>query len=101
MPVISLLRRLREDTRGFSMITVMGLMLVGGLLVAAGFAATNGDIGIAKGDQRRKEAYQAAEAGLNVYAFHLNQDNAYWAKCTNVPPPNGTESSAINQPWNG
>jgi Tfp pilus assembly protein PilX len=101
MPVISFLRRLRDDVGGFSMVSVMGLLMVGGLLVAAGFAASNGDIGIAKGDQARKEAYQAAEAGLNVYAFHLNQDNAYWTHCTNVPAPNGTESSAINQPWNG
>jgi Tfp pilus assembly protein PilX len=94
------IRRLRES-EGFAMITVMGVMLVGGLLVAAAFAASNGDISIARSDQDRRAAYAAAEAGLNVYTYHLNQDNGYWARCTNVPPPNATESSAVNQPWNG
>lgn len=101
MHLMRFLRRLRHDTRGFTSVAVMGVMLVGGLLVTAAFVASDGDIGIAKGDQNRKEAYQAAEAGLNVYAFHLNQDTGYWARCTNVPPPNGTESSAVNQQWNG
>ncbi|MDX6649452.1 MAG: hypothetical protein QOJ97_1403 [Solirubrobacteraceae bacterium] len=97
MPVI---RRLRESG-GFAMITVMGVMMVGGLLVAGAYAASDGDISIARDDQDRRAAYAAAEAGLNVYTYHLNQDNGYWARCTNVPPPNATESSAVNQPWNG
>jgi Tfp pilus assembly protein PilX len=97
---VPVIRRLRESG-GFAMITVMGVMLVGGLLVAAAFAASNGDISIARDDQDRRAAYAAAEAGLNVYTYHLNQDNGYWARCTNVPPPNATESSAINQPWDG
>jgi len=43
-----------------------------------------------------KDAYSAAEAGIADYQYHLNNDNSYWAKCTNVPTPN-----AVNQPWNG
>ena len=101
MHVKSLLRRLRRDVRGFTSVTVMSTMLVGGLVVTAGFAAAQGDIGLAKNDQRAKQAYAAAEAGLNVYAYHLNQDNGYWADCTNVPNPNATESAAVNQQWNG
>jgi Tfp pilus assembly protein PilX len=102
MPVIAaLLRRLRRDQRGFTTVTVMMVVLVGGLLVTGAFAAANPDIFSARTDQDRKAAYSAAEAGLNVYAYHLNQDNGYWARCTDVPPPNATESSAVNQPWNG
>jgi Tfp pilus assembly protein PilX len=101
MPVISFLRRLAREDRGFTTVTVMMVVLVGGLLVTGAFAAANPDILYSRADQDRKAAYAAAEAGLNVYAFHLNQDNGYWARCTNVPPPNATESSAVNQPWNG
>ena len=101
MRMIDLLRRLRHDIRGFTSVTVMGAMLVGGLLVTAAFAASDGGIKIAKSDQNAKQAYAAAEAGANVYAYHLNQDNGYWLDCTNVPAPNATESSAVNQQWNG
>jgi Tfp pilus assembly protein PilX len=101
MSLIAFLRRLRDDVRGFTSVTVMSTLLVGGLVVAAAFAAANGDISLAKNDQDAKQAYAAAEAGLNVYAFHLNQDNGYWADCTSVPNPNATESAAVNQQWNG
>jgi Tfp pilus assembly protein PilX len=93
--------RLRQETGGFAMIVVMGVMMVGGLLVAAAFAASNGDISLARLDQDRRNAYAAAEAGLNVYTYHLSQDNGYWARCTNVPPPSATEPSAVNNAWNG
>jgi Tfp pilus assembly protein PilX len=97
MPVI---RRLRESG-GFAMITVMGVMMVGGLLVAGAYAASDGDIPLARGDQDRRAAYAAAESGLNVYAYHLNQDNGYWTRCANVPAPNGSEPSGVNLAWNG
>ena len=48
-----------------------------------------------------RSAYAAAEAGLNFYQYHLDQDNDYWLKCTNVRPPNGTEPSPVNQQWDG
>ena len=101
MHVKTLLRRLRHDVRGFTSVTVMSTLMVGGLVVTAAFAAANGDISIAKNDQSAKQAYAAAEAGLNVYAYHLNQDSGYWADCTSVPNPNGSESAAVNQQWNG
>jgi Tfp pilus assembly protein PilX len=99
--VRNLLRRLRHDVRGFTSVTVMSTLLVGGLVVTAGFAAADGDITLAKNDQSAKQAYAAAEAGLNVYVYHLNQDNGYWADCTNVPDPNASEPAAVNQLWDG
>lgn len=98
---MSVIRRLRRESGGFAMITVMGVMMVGGLLVAGAYAASDSDIPLARGDQDRRAAYAAAESGLNVYAFHLSQDNAYWARCTNVPPPNASEPSGVNHAWNG
>ena len=79
---------------GFSMIVVMGVMAASSLFVAAAFAAANGDLPLTRDSQDRKQAYSAAEAGINYYQYHLNQDPDYWTKCTNVPAPNATE----NQP---
>ena len=70
---------------GFSMIVVMGVMAASSLFVAAAFAAANGDLPLTRDSQDRKQAYSAAEAGINYYQYHLNQDPDYWTKCTNVP----------------
>jgi Tfp pilus assembly protein PilX len=96
MPVIARhIARLRAE-HGFTMVTFAGAMLVTMTLVAATFAAVDADQGQGRRDQDTKLSYAAAEAGLADYQYHLNQDNAYWAKCTNVSNPN-----AVNQPWNG
>jgi Tfp pilus assembly protein PilE len=98
MPTI---RPLVRDQRGFSMITVMVVMLVTGLFVTAAFAAADGDLPLGKRSQDSKEAYAAAEAGLSFYESHLAQDNRYWTHCTNVPPPNATEPSPVVNKWYG
>jgi hypothetical protein len=95
------LRRAVRDQHGFSMITVMLAMLVTGLFVTAAFAAADGDLPILTRSQDGKEAYAAAEAGVNFYAFHLAQDDRYWSKCTNVPAPNVTEPSPVVNKWYG
>ena len=82
---------------GFSMIVVMGVMAASSLFVAAAFAAANGDLPLTRDSQDRKQAYAAAEAGINYYQYHLNQDPDYWTRCTNVPAPNATENQPVNQ----
>jgi hypothetical protein len=86
---------------GFSMVVVMGVMAASSLFVAAAFAAANGDLPLTRDSQDRKQAYGAAEAGINLYQYHLNQDPDYWTRCTNVPKPNATENQPVNQIWNG
>ncbi len=76
--------RLKAE-RGFTTVVVMGMLLVGMLLVAAAFAATNNDTSVSRHDQYYKEAYNAAEAGLNWYYFHLTQDANFWQSCTTGP----------------
>ena len=85
---------------GFSMIIVMGVMAASSLFVAAAFAAANGDLPLTRDSQDRKQAYAAAEAGINYYQYHLNQDPDYWTRCINVPAPNATENQPVNQKWN-
>jgi hypothetical protein len=93
--------RLAADERGFSMVLVIMVMIATGMFVAAGFAAANGDLPIARDSQDRKAAYAAAESGVNFYQFHLNADNNYWLKCDNVPKPNVSENNPVNQRWDG
>jgi hypothetical protein len=86
---------------GFSMFLVIMVMFVSAMFVAAGFAAANGDLPLSGNWRDRKTAYAAAEAGLNFYQYHLDQDNDYWLKCTNVKAPNATEPSPVNDAWDG
>ncbi|MFN8161220.1 MAG: hypothetical protein U0R52_09305 [Solirubrobacterales bacterium] len=83
---------LRRSERGFTMATTaLGLFVVT-LLVLATVTAVNGDIHLSRTDLDHKQAYEAAKAGIDDYAFHLNSDNNYWTQCTSVPSPN-----AVNQ----
>ncbi|MGH3370641.1 MAG: hypothetical protein ACRDPR_11630 [Nocardioidaceae bacterium] len=93
-------RRLSGES-GFSMFLVIMTLFVTTTFVGAGFAAANGDLPLSGDSRDRKTAYAAAEAGVNFYQYHLNQDNDYWLKCTNVNPPNLTEESPVNQKWDG
>jgi hypothetical protein len=95
------LRRFSRDEHGFSMVAVMIAMMLAGLLVAAAFAAADGDLPLTKRSEDRKEALAAAEAGVNFYAFHLAQDDRYWSKCDNVPAPNTSEPSPVALKWYG
>jgi hypothetical protein len=95
------LRTLARDEHGMSMFIVIMAMLVTSMFVAAGFAAANGDLPMSGGSKDRKTTYAAAEAGLNFYEYHLNQDNDYWTKCDTVPAPNASEPNPVNQAWDG
>jgi len=71
--------------------TVLGLSLIA-LLAAVAVTAVNGDSHLTSRDLSRKQAYEAAKAGIDEYAFHLHENTAYWTKCANVASP-----SAVNQ----
>jgi type II secretory pathway pseudopilin PulG len=83
-----------SDQRGFTLITVLVLMAVVALFSAGAFAAVNGDLLGSGDDVARKQAVAAAEAGVADYLFQLNQDSAYWTKCTAAGP-------GLNNPWTG
>jgi len=84
--------------QGFTTVTLMGTLMVGGLLVAASFAAVQPDIAFTQKDDDSKQAYAAAEAGVNYYMNRLGQDNAYYTHCDQVPSPT---QNAVNLEWNG
>ena len=83
-------RAVAED--GFTMATAMLATLVVTLATVGTVTAVNGDIKLTTRDLDKKRAYEAAQAGIADYMFHLNKDNGYWAKCTNVPAPNAVNN---------
>jgi hypothetical protein len=94
----------RPDLRaqsGFSMFLVIMAMFLTSMFIAAAFAAANGDLPVSGDSKNRKSTYAAAEAGLNFYLNHLQQDNDYWTLCDQVPAPNATEVNPVNQEWDG
>jgi hypothetical protein len=90
---------------GFALISVILGSVVAALVVLVAVTAVNGDLRVGTRDLDRKQAYEAAQAGLADYMFHLNTDTNYWAKCTSVPTPNavnqmGTVANRRNVPGN-
>lgn len=83
--------RLRQE-HGFTMAAVMGAMMAIMGFSAAAIAVATNDLGGNTYNRETKQAVAAAEAGVNDYLYHLNQDNAYWTKCDNVEEPH-----AVNQ----
>jgi hypothetical protein len=88
-------RRLKNES-GFAMVSVMVLMLVGTMFAIAAWSSSNADTGPSARDRSTKQAYAAAEAGLNYYMFRLGQDNTYWTDCDQVPRPSTTELNPVN-----
>ena len=91
---------LRADD-GYVMVVVMGVLLVATLFSVAALAAADKDVPQSRADVDRKAAIGAAEAGLAYYQYHLNEDNNFWAACTNVESPGATQPAPVNQAWNG
>jgi len=99
MPLIA--RAVVRCQRGFTTVTLMGVLSVGTLLVAGSFAAVGPDVSISRDDQDHKQAYAAAEAGLQWYLSSLARDNDYYVNCTNVPDPSPSEPAPVNGAWDG
>ena len=90
-------RRLRikaED--GYSMAVVMLVLLATSIMAGATFAAVGADIPFTRASQDRKEAYAAAEAGIEYYLYQLTRDNDYWRLCDTAPGPDG-QPNPVNQ----
>jgi type II secretory pathway pseudopilin PulG len=83
-----------NDQSGFTMIVTLVVLMTTGLLMAAAFAAANGDIHLTQTDSNAKKAYYAAQAGISDYIFHLNKDVNYWTYCTGG---GASENHALNQ----
>lgn len=82
---------------GYTMAAVMMVLLATSIMASATFAAVGGDIPFTRESQDRKQAYAAAEAGIEYYLYQLTRDNDYWKTCDTAPGPNG-QPNPVNQP---
>lgn len=73
-------RAVAED--GWVMASVMGVLMVVSLMSVAAFATTTGDIKAGTDDVQAKQAYAAAEAGVQAYAYKLSRDPDFHLRCT-------------------
>jgi type II secretory pathway pseudopilin PulG len=92
----------RSGEEGFTMIvTVIGLSLIA-MLVLVAVTAVSGDSHLTGRDLNRKQAYEAAKAGIDEYAYHLHTNNGYWTECGNAEGPiNQVGSTAETRPVPG
>jgi Tfp pilus assembly protein PilV len=91
---MSFLRRAAADQRGFTMVTVTVSMMILGMFVVGAWTVANNNIPIARADQDRHRAYEAAQAGLEWYAAQLADDPNYWTGCAVTGAP-------VVQKWSG
>src|SRR3712207_1047486 len=92
-------RLTRIDLRaehGVTMIAVMMVMLVATVVSTSALMAAQSDLPFSAASKERKQAYAAAEAGVEYYLYQLAQDNDYWTKCATVAAP-----APVNLAWNG
>jgi Tfp pilus assembly protein PilX len=93
-------RRLAQQS-GFSLVAVLLMLFAVTAVFAASYSVANGDISLTGKDTSRKEAYAAAEAGVNYYQYHLTQDSSYWTYCSGVPAPGPGQPNPVNDVWDG
>ena len=79
--------RVRERVRaqdGFSLIVVLSVMLVTSLLLVAAFTASTGEVQTARRSTNHTRAYYAALAGVQEYAYRLDNEPDFWETCEAV-----------------
>src|SRR6478752_10253331 len=81
--------RFRRDDDGMAMITIILALTV---MMALAVAAINYGLGSQKGSKRDQDwqsALSAAEAGIDNYQYHLNENANYTVYNASNPPPDG------------
>lgn len=87
---------------GFTMIvTVIGLSLMAALTLVA-VTAVSGDTHLTVRDAQQKQAYEAAKAGIDDYAYRLHANTAYWTNCATISGdavnPQGSTTKKLKVP---
>ncbi len=87
-----MLRRIRRDEGGFVLVVVVLSLIFLLMLVTSVLSYSIGSQNISRRDQDWNAALSAAEAGVDDYIFHLNQDGSYWQYSDSNPPPDGNDA---------
>jgi hypothetical protein len=76
-------RNLAADERGFTMLFAIGVLAVVVVLVLAVGTALVLDSPLSEQDLAGKQAYAAANAGVQAFLYQLNENPNYWETCAN------------------
>lgn len=82
--ILSLLHTLRHRLRaqdGVVMLYALAATVIILASSAAAFAAVNDDNPLGTADSSEKQAYAAAQAGIQRYLFELNENSEFWTGC--------------------
>jgi len=94
-----LLRARLRGEDGYTLVAVMGIMAAVSALSVAAFAAADGDLASSADDKQRKQAYAAAEAGVNDYLSRLTADPEYWRDCDDPDNPSLSLAGETGRQW--
>jgi Tfp pilus assembly protein PilX len=89
--------RRADGEEGMALMLVIGTMLVLTIFASATLAYAVGSLPLSRHDQDHNAALGAAQAGVDDYIRHLNQNDSYWLSpdCTNVAL-NGPKGTGCN-----
>ena len=85
--ILQRLRRRLAVDQGFAMVAVISVMTVASLAAVAAVYATDSDQPFSARDRLTKQAYAAAEAGVNDYLARLVANVDYWRLCNETENP--------------
>jgi hypothetical protein len=80
-PKINRLRSHLRSDDGFTMIIALGVMFVTSLLLVGAYTAATGDVKLSRNEIIQKQAYYAAQAGVQEYEYQLQSNPDYWQTC--------------------
>jgi hypothetical protein len=83
---------MQRDERGFILVVVVLSLIFLLMLVTSVLSYSLGSQNISRRDEDWNAALSAAEAGIDDYIFHLNQDGSYWQYSSSNPPPDGNQA---------
>ncbi len=81
-----------RDEAGIAMIVVMAVVMILTFTTIAIFTQAVQQLPLARHDQDHETALAAAEAGVDDYLNHLNQNSNYWVYNAGNPPPDGNQA---------
>ncbi len=87
-----MMTRIRREEGGYVLVVVMLSMILVLALITGVMSYAVGSRDLSARDQDWNAALAAAEAGIDDYLFHLNQDGSYWQYSSTNLPPDGNQA---------
>jgi hypothetical protein len=84
--------RTARDEAGLAMIIVMTVVMLLTFIPLAIYTQAVQQLPLARHDQDHESALAAAEAGVDDYLNHLNQNSNYWTYSATSTPPDGNQA---------